>query len=198
MTTDQLPEPPRGDTPPRTADGAGHEPVPGARLSAERHSDPVPAPPSDPEEAAVLAEEAEYERLVLAEAAAVGRRAAAWMRGLPLPPGDWVREVLASAVEETMGSLGRADAEGVGARDALDGLVRYLADAAAPVLSRREQTALLAVAGCVRGIPRLLTDDPRGAIHHGELAALGSLIDYAITMPSAEGAPGRRTARIWR
>ncbi|GAA2778517.1 hypothetical protein [Streptomyces showdoensis] len=198
MTNDHLAEPSRADVPASSSDAEEDGFVPVARASAEHGG--LLEPPPDPEEAAVLAEEAEYEQRVLAGAAAAGRRAAAWMRGLPLPPGDWVRGPLAEAVEEVMTTLDPTgadrDVRGCGqdhAREVLDGLLRYLADAA-PILSPRERTGLLAVVSCVRGVPRLLADDPHGVLHRGRLAAVCSLIDSAIARPPSAGpVPGRRT-----
>ncbi|MFJ6354850.1 hypothetical protein ACIQKB_36005 [Streptomyces sp. NPDC092046] len=134
---------------------------------------------------------------MLAEAAAVGRRAAAWMRGLPLPPGHWVRGALADAVEEAMSTLDPADADSVvdgygqggvreSVRQTLDGLIYCLA-ATAPDLAPGEQAALLAVVSCVCGIPRLLANDPWTVLHRGELAALCTVIDCAITGTGTRG-----------
>lgn len=135
--------------------------------------------------------------MVLAEAAAVGLRAAAWMRGLPLPPGHWVRGALADAVEEAMSTLDPADADSLvdgysqggvreSVRKTLDGLIYCLA-ATAPDLAPREQAALLAVVSCVRGIPRLLANDAWTVLHRGELAALCTVIDCTIIEPTRRG-----------
>lgn len=49
------------------------------------------------------------EEKALVETAAAGRRAAEWIRGLPLPDGAWIRGPLAGAMEEAMSSLDPAD-----------------------------------------------------------------------------------------
>ncbi|MFJ6354829.1 hypothetical protein ACIQKB_35900 [Streptomyces sp. NPDC092046] len=164
-----------------------------ARLSAEHRN--LPEPPPDPDEERLLAEEAERERAVLAEAAAAGRRAAQWMRALPLPSGHWVRGALADAVEEAMRTLDPADQDDIGrdghggvresVRETLGGLIYCLADTSRH-LSPRRQAALLAVVSCVRDVPRLLASEPWGVFHHGGLTALCRVIDSAIASPTIE------------
>ncbi|MFD3998950.1 hypothetical protein [Streptomyces sp. NPDC058583] len=91
-------------------------------------TDPL-EPVAEPEEREPWQGEAE----ALAEAAAVGRRAADWIRALPLPAGAWISGPLADAVEEAMTSLNPADCDDIdrnryggvsaSARKRLDGLI---------------------------------------------------------------------------
>ncbi|MGO4635011.1 hypothetical protein AB4225_29395 [Streptomyces sp. 2RAF24] len=192
MTTDYEPTShPYATTGP--AGGQESELVRFARLSAEPRDFPESLP--DAEEARLLAEEAVRERVVLAGAAAAGRRAAEWMRALPLPSGHWVRGALADAVEEAMRTLDPADQDDIGrqgqggvresVRETLGGLVYCLADTSGH-LSPQRQAALLAVVSCVRDIPRLLASEPWGVVHHGDLTALCSVIDGAIASSATE------------
>ncbi|WP_190160982.1 hypothetical protein [Streptomyces litmocidini] len=121
----------------------------------------------------------------LADAAAVGRRAAEWIRALPLPlpGGAWICGPLADAVEEAMAALDPADCDdadrsghgGVSesARQRLDGLVHDVA-AMAP-LTTAQKTALFAVVHCAQGIPKALANDP-GTVIGADLAAVCEII----------------------
>ncbi|MFJ5142770.1 hypothetical protein [Streptomyces sp. NPDC088707] len=124
----------------------------------------------------------------LSEAAAVGRRAADWIRALPLPPEAWICAPLADAVEEAMTSLDPADCDdtdrhGPGgisesARTRLDGLIYGIAEM--KPLSPEQRIALFAVVHCVQGIPKSLANDPGTVIEGGDLLAVCAIIDSAI------------------
>ncbi|MFL0021358.1 hypothetical protein ACJBCE_00210 [Streptomyces sp. NBUL23] len=155
---------------------------------------PVPAGPPDD----VPYETWKGESEVLAEAGAAGRRAAAWLRALPLPeaggrPQRWVVAELADAVEWAMGSLDpgdcdRMDVDGVavdggGGVDAatmahLAGLPFALPETAG-WLSPDQQVRLLAVVGTVTAIVRLLAHDPESFIEHGELSRMCAILTHA-------------------
>ncbi|MEU7032020.1 hypothetical protein AB0A60_35645 [Streptomyces sp. NPDC046275] len=133
------------------------------------------------------------EEMVLAEANAAGRRAADWIRALPLPADSWVRGALADAVEDAMAHLDPGDRDDIdeygravegrgglpeGTENTLDGLIFDMPQASL-VLSAAQQIALLAIVHCARHIPRLLANDPGTVIEDGELAALCRLLDSA-------------------
>ncbi|AJF70307.1 hypothetical protein [Streptomyces vietnamensis] len=170
--------------------------LPTATTTEGREPDPAQAPPfglTDPAEFANEPGEREPwkgEAEALAEAAAVGRRAAEWIRALPLPlpDGAWICGPLADAVEEAMTTLDPADCDdadrfghgGVSesARQRLDGLVY---DVAAVVsLTAAQKTALFAVIHCVQGTPKSLANDPGTVIERGDLAAVCEIIRSAI------------------
>ncbi|MFB7031029.1 MULTISPECIES: hypothetical protein [unclassified Streptomyces] len=147
-----------------------------------------PQPPElDPQEEALRAVEAAQEAQALAQAADTGRRAAAWMRALPLPDGAWIRGPLADAVEEALAGLDLDDHDGPerygragvseSARTQLGGLPYAVADTAP--LTEPQQTALFALVHGVQGIPKIIANDPWGVIRNGELAALCAIIDGA-------------------
>lgn len=128
------------------------------------------------------------EELVLAEAVAAGRRAAAWIRSLPVPPGEtWIVGPLADAVEITMSSLDPGDCDDIdregsagvpeGVAETLRGLI-FCVGPVSPWLAPEQQVALLAVVHCVSGIPRLLANDP-GTVLARDLPALCAVIDFA-------------------
>ncbi|MEV7275153.1 hypothetical protein ACIQIG_33310 [Streptomyces bacillaris] len=150
---------------------------------------PVPAvPPYEPWEG---------EAAALAEAAAAGRRAAAWVRALPAPPSPtpgwvWLVGDLAQAIEDVMAALDPQDCdrmtpdgrvvEGTGGmrpvtRDMLDTVPCVVADAG--WLTPDQQMRLLAVASAVTGAARLLANDPGAAIGHGLLARLCAALGHA-------------------
>ncbi|WP_143663822.1 hypothetical protein [Streptomyces sp. rh34] len=154
----------------------------------------LPAPAGPPDDVPYETWEGEPE--ALAEAAAAGRRAAAWVRSLPAPPtpgpvGVWLAGELPAAIETAMSGLdpeecdhmapdGRAidGTGGVGA-----GTISTLT--AVPVvlpeagwLAPDQQARLLAVASAVTGAVRLIARDPGGAIVHG-LARLCAVLDHA-------------------
>ncbi|MER5966811.1 hypothetical protein [Streptomyces sp. NPDC002057] len=124
----------------------------------------------------------------LAEAAAVGRRAAEWIRALPLPAEAWICAPLADAVEEAMTSLNPADCDDIdrrghggvseSARTRLDGLIYGIAEM--EPLSAEQRIALFAVVHCVQGIPKSLANDPGTVIEGGDLTAVCAIIDSAI------------------
>lgn len=124
----------------------------------------------------------------LAEAAAAGRRAAQWIRSLPLSGEAWICGPLADAVEEAMTSLDPADCDDIDryghagvpepARHQLEALIFRIADTAP--LTARQQAALLAVVHCVQGLARLLANDPGTTIEDGELTAVCAAITNAI------------------
>ncbi|MFJ7416749.1 hypothetical protein ACIQWZ_39060 [Streptomyces sp. NPDC098077] len=134
----------------------------------------------------------------LAEAGVAGRRAAAWLRGLPVPesvgrPQRWVVAELADAVEWAMGSLDPGDCDRMGADgvvvdggggvDAatmahLAGLPFALPETAG-WLSLDQQVRLLAVVGTVTAIVRLLAHDPESFVEHGGLSRMCVVPTYA-------------------
>ncbi|MEU8623135.1 hypothetical protein [Streptomyces sp. NPDC048623] len=133
------------------------------------------------------------EETVMAEAKDAGRRAADWIRALPLPVDSWVRGALADAVEDAIAHLDPGDhddidedglaVEGRGglpedAENTLDGLIFDMPQMP-PALSASQQIALLAIVHCARHIPRLLANDPGTVIEGGELITLCRLLDSA-------------------
>jgi len=145
--------------------------------------EPVPAP----------RELWEDEPVVLAEAAAAGRRAADWIRALPEGAGSWIRGPLADAVQDAMAHLDPGDHDDLGTdglayegrgglseatESTLGGLI-YALPQASPALSAPQQTALLAIVHCVSGIPRLLANDPGAVFEDGQLTALCRILDFA-------------------
>jgi hypothetical protein len=155
--------------------------------SIDEPTAPEPEQAPDPEEEAF---QAEVTRAV-EQAAATGRRAAAWMRALPLPDGSWIAGPLANAVEEAMTSLDPEDHDDLdryghagvseSARTRLDGLPYAVAETAA--LTPKQAGALFALVHCVQGIPKTLANDPRTVIRDGDLAALCTIIDTATHTP---------------
>ncbi|MFF2231237.1 hypothetical protein [Streptomyces anulatus] len=147
----------------------------------------------------------EREAEALAGAAEAGRRAAAWMRALPVPeaggrPKRWIVGELADAVERAMGTLDPADCDrmgpdgeavdGAGGVDAatmadLAGLPFALPEAAI-WLSPDQQLRLLAVVATVTAAVRPLANDPGAAIIHGELSRICAILTYAAR---PDGAP---------
>ncbi|MET9954477.1 hypothetical protein ABZ135_23440 [Streptomyces sp. NPDC006339] len=142
-------------------------------------------PPDEPEPREPWPGEEE----ALAQAAAAGRRAAAWIRKLPHPPGDtWITGRLPDAVEDALTSLDPGDETAL-APDARGGLPEtteqtlagliYAMPEASACLTPEQQIALLAIVHCAAGIPRLLANDPGTVITDGELAALCKVLDFA-------------------
>ncbi|MGW8985076.1 hypothetical protein ACWGQ9_20720 [Streptomyces parvus] len=140
----------------------------------------------------------EGEPEALAEAAAAGRHAAAWVRALPVPEaggppaGGWIVGGLADAVERAMGALDPGDCDGMGpdgrvfdgasgvdaaTMETLSALPFALAETA-DWLSPDEQIRLLAVVGTVTAAVRLLANDP-GSVIHGELSRLCAILTHA-------------------
>ncbi|WP_225804296.1 hypothetical protein [Streptomyces sp. NK15101] len=129
------------------------------------------------------------EQEALAQAAAAGLRAAAWIRNLPLPPSEtWIVGPLADAVEDAMTTLDPGDetwVEGTGrgglseaTEETLNGLIYVMPEVSA-WLTPEQQLALLGIAHCVSGIPKLLATDPGTVIEGGGLAALCTVLDVA-------------------
>ncbi|MFJ9576237.1 hypothetical protein ACIRQF_07620 [Streptomyces sp. NPDC101191] len=127
------------------------------------------------------------EQEALAQAAAAGRRAAAWVRNLPLPASEtWIVGPLADAIEDAMTSLDPGDetwVDGTGrgglsqpTEETLNSLI-YAMPEAATWLTCEQQLALLGIAHCVSGIPKLLANDPGTVIESGGLAALCRALD---------------------
>ncbi|MEU5233980.1 hypothetical protein AB0G82_32600 [Streptomyces anulatus] len=133
----------------------------------------------------------------LAEAAAAGRRAAAWIRSLPAPPSPtptwaWLVGDLAGAIEAAMTSLDprdsdRMDEHGL-AVDGAGGMAPVTQSMLAavscvvadvPWLTTDQQVRLLAVASAVTGAARVLAQDPGSAIVHGLLARMCTVVDHA-------------------
>ncbi|MGA5873992.1 hypothetical protein [Streptomyces cinereoruber] len=142
-------------------------------------------PEPDPREEALREAEAAQEAQALAQAADTGRRAAAWMRALPLPDGAWIRGPLADAVEEALTGLDLNDHDDLdryghagvseSARTELDSLAFSVADIAP--LPEAQRTALFALIHSAQSIPKALANDPWGGVRRGELAALCGIID---------------------
>ncbi|WP_330323415.1 hypothetical protein [Streptomyces anulatus] len=140
----------------------------------------------------------EGEAEALAGAAEAGRRAALWMRALPVPeaggrPERWIVGELADAVERAMGALNPEDCDRVGPDgEAIDGAggvdAATMADLAGlpfalpgtPAwLSPDQQLRLLAVVASVTAAVRLLANDPGAAIIHGELSRMCAILTCA-------------------
>ncbi|MGW3289431.1 hypothetical protein ACWDR3_32810 [Streptomyces sp. NPDC001002] len=132
------------------------------------------------------------EEAVLEMVAAAGRRAADWLRSVPGPERNWVAGDLADAVQEATAGLDPGD------RDEMDrwgtgGVpepLRERLDVAAGLshadwLSPQDAVFILAVTGCVLGMPQVLATDPVGALGK-ELPALCAVLDWAV-----EAAAGR-------
>ncbi|MCX4489889.1 hypothetical protein OG890_39055 [Streptomyces anulatus] len=152
---------------------------------------PVPAP------AVVPYEPWEGQADMLAEAAAAGRRAAAWIHSLPAPPSptptwSWLVGDLAVAIEAAMANLDPEDCDrmdehglavdgagGMGSvtQSMLAAVSCVVADA--PWLTTDQQVRLLAVASAVTGAAQVLAQDPGSAILHGLLARMCTILDYA-------------------
>ncbi|MFF0430295.1 hypothetical protein ACFYUJ_38785 [Streptomyces sp. NPDC004520] len=156
----------------------------------------------DPLGSAAEAEEREPwpgEEEALAQAAATGRRAANWIRSLPLPAGAWICGPLADAVDEAMSTLDPGDCDDVdrygqggvseSARERLAGLIYHAADMAP--LTGQQRVALFAVVHAVQGIPKALTNDP-GTVIERDLPVLCAIIDSAIGTDGAAITPPRR------
>ncbi|MCX4482383.1 hypothetical protein OG890_00215 [Streptomyces anulatus] len=146
----------------------------------------------------------EREAEALAGAAEAGRRAAAWMRALPVPetggrPERWVVGELADAVESAMGALDPGDCDrmgpdgvavdGGGGVDAatmaeLAGFPFALPETAG-WLSPDQQVRLLAVVGTVTAAVRVLANDPVSVIEHGELSRMCAILTHAARPESA-------------
>ncbi|MFB6908039.1 hypothetical protein ACFCWB_27575 [Streptomyces bacillaris] len=150
---------------------------------------PVPAvPPYEPWEG---------EAAALAVAAEAGRRAAAWVRSLPVPPvpcpvGAWLAGELPEAIETAMSALDPQDCDGrspdgtlvEGAGGVDEETMSTLAAVPCVVpeavwLTPDQQARLLAVTSAVTGAVRLLAEDPGTAILHGLLARLCAVLDHA-------------------
>lgn len=165
----------------------GPGPVTRFLRSFDEAAAPEPEPTTDPEEEAFQAHVAR----ALEQAADTGRRAAAWMRALPLPAGSWIAGPLADAVEEAMTSLDPEDHDDLdrygqtgvseSARTRLDGLPYAVAETAA--LTPQQTSTLFALVHCVQGIPKALANDPRGVIRNGDLTALCAIINTATRTP---------------
>ncbi|MFJ3481404.1 hypothetical protein [Streptomyces microflavus] len=141
---------------------------------------------------------------VLAEAAAAGRRAAAWVRSLPAPPapspvGTWLAGTLPAAVEAATASLDPAQCDRMGpdgrpiegnagvdagTTSTLAIVPCVLSDA--DWLTPDQHLRLLAVASVITGIARLLADDPGTAILHGQVNRMCATLDHA-TRPDTPG-----------
>ncbi|MGN2366696.1 hypothetical protein [Streptomyces luridiscabiei] len=153
----------------------------------------LPLPPDD----APLYEPWAGEPEVLAEAAAAGRRAAAWIRSLPAPPalspvGTWLATTLPGAVESATGSLDPAQCDRMGPDGRLiEGTAGVDAGTTstfaivpcvlsdADWLTPDQHLRLMAAASIITGIARLLADDPGTAILHGQVARMCATLDHA-------------------
>lgn len=160
----------------------------------------LPSPPDDVPPYEPWAGEPE----VLAEAAAAGRRAAAWIRSLPAPPaprpvGTWLARTLPGAVEAATASLDPAQCDRIGpdgrliegnagvdagTTSTLTIMPCVLSDA--DWLTPDQHLRLMAVASVVTGIARLLADDPGTAILHGLVTRMCATLDHA-TCPDNPG-----------
>ncbi|MFB6655314.1 hypothetical protein ACFCZ4_34080 [Streptomyces microflavus] len=160
---------------------------------------PTPADPSDPPYEPWVGEPE-----VLAEAAAAGRRAAAWIRSLPASPapssvGAWLAGTLPDAVEAATASLDPAQCDRMGPDGRLiegnagvdAGTTSTLAIVPCVLsdagwLTPDQHLRILAVASVVTGIARLLADDPGTAILHGQVTRMCATLDHA-TRPDTAG-----------
>ncbi|MET8380904.1 hypothetical protein [Streptomyces microflavus] len=160
----------------------------------------LPLPPDDAPPYEPWAGEPE----VLVEAAAAGRRAAAWIRSLPSPPspspvGTWLAVTLPGVVEAATASLDPAQCDRMGPDGRLiegsagvdAGTTSTLAIvpcvlSEADWLTPDQHLRILAVASVVTGIARLLADDPGTAILHGQVMRMCATLDHA-TRPDTPG-----------
>ncbi|WP_228183934.1 hypothetical protein [Streptomyces anulatus] len=140
----------------------------------------------------------EGEEEALAEAAAAGRRAAAWIRSLPTAPApgpvaSWLREDLPEAIEAATSSLNAHDrdhmapggvmVDGTGGLDAETRSKLLFVPCAvqdALWLTPDQQIRIVAVDSLITGAARLLAEDPGTAITTGELSRVWALLDHAI------------------
>ncbi|WP_186779861.1 hypothetical protein [Streptomyces salinarius] len=154
---------------------------------------PAAAPPTD----RPLREPIPGEKAALEAAAAAGLRAADRLRSLPGPAGNWIAGDLADAVQEATSSLDPADCDdrdrwGDGGvpqalRDRLDvapGLP------AAEWLAPGHKAMVLAVTGCVLGMPKALANDPITAVQE-DLPGLCAMLDSAVDILAAATQPVR-------
>ncbi|MEV0888844.1 hypothetical protein AB0J03_34210 [Streptomyces microflavus] len=160
----------------------------------------LPGPPDD----VPLYEPWAGEPEVLAQAAAAGRRAAAWIRSLPAPPapspvGTWLAVTLPDVVEVATASLDPAQCDRMGPDGRLiEGTAGVDAGTTSTLtivpcvlseatwLTADQHLRLLAVASVITGIARLLADDPGTAILHGLVARMCATLDHA-TRPDTPG-----------
>ncbi|WP_033287328.1 hypothetical protein [Streptomyces sp. NRRL F-525] len=133
----------------------------------------------------------------LESAAAAGRRAAGWLRALPCPEDqNWISG-LADAIEEATRSLDPGDCDDVdrwgegGVSEALrERLDAVWGVAGADWLSPGHKALVLAMAGAVLGMPRMLANDPVTALLE-EIPALCAVLDSAAAIGDAVAAlPG--------
>lgn len=156
----------------------------------------LPAPAGPPDDGPSY-EPWEGEAEALAEAAAAGRRAAAWVRSLPGPPvpgpaGTWLSEGVSAAIETAMGSLDPGDCarlgpdgrivDGTGGVDAAT--METLVDVPCALcelgwLTPDQRVRLLAVASIVTGAVRLVATDLDSATLRDLRTRLCATLDHA-------------------
>lgn len=148
---------------------------------------PAAVPPADP----ATTEPIPGQEAALETAAAAGRRAADWLRSLPGPARNVVTGDLADAVQEATASLDPADCDdpdrwGEGGvpqalRHRLD--VAYCL-ATAEWLSLAHKVVIVAMTGCVLGMPKALANDPITAVEE-DLPALCAMLDSTVDVLAA-------------
>lgn len=154
-------------------------------------SRPAPAPqPDRPPHEPIPGETAALEAT-----AAAGLRAANWLRSLPGPAtGNWIAGDLADAVQEATGGLDPADCADADqwGEAGVPGPLRDRLDIAFSLphvewLSPAHKAAVLAITGCVLGMPKIVANDPVAAVEE-ELAAMRAILDSAYLHQSGPGA----------
>ncbi|MFJ5733936.1 hypothetical protein [Streptomyces microflavus] len=138
----------------------------------------------------------------LAEAATAGRRAAVWMRALPVPEagGPSGRRIvfgLADAVERAMAALDPGDYDGMAEGKVFDdasgvdaataetlACLPFVLPETADWLTTDQQVRLVAVVATVTATVRLLANDPGSMILHGQLSRICAILSHA-TRPDA-------------
>jgi hypothetical protein len=135
----------------------------------------------------------------LESVAAAGRRASGWLRALPGPEDrNWISG-LADAIEEATRSLDPGDCDDVdrwgdggvpeALRERLD--VAWIL-ARSDWISPEHKALVLAMAGAVLGMPRMLANDPVTALLE-EIPALCAVLDSAVTVGADAVAVPQRT-----
>ncbi|MFC8350946.1 hypothetical protein [Streptomyces sp. NPDC057280] len=152
-----------------------------------------PVPPPQPDQPP--REPFPGEAAALEATAAAGLRAANWLRSLPGPAtGNWIAGDLADAVQEATSSLDPAD------RDEPDRwgeagvpeVLRNRLDIALSLpyvdwLAPAHKAAVLAITGCVLGVPKIVANDPVAAVE-SQLASMCAILDSALLHQAGPGA----------
>ncbi|WP_107098921.1 hypothetical protein, partial [Streptomyces kanamyceticus] len=115
-----------------------------------------------------------------------GRRAANWLRALPGPDGNWVAGDLADAVQEATSNLDPGDLDDVDrwGSGGVPELLRERLNVTFSLphlnwLSPGDRMRVLAVTGCVLGMPKLLANDPVAALDD-DLPVMCAILDHTV------------------